>query len=80
MQRLETEQRVNFKQLTALFCEAKRMLETGSLQCRKKLIEQYVEVVEVFPDCIHIVLRLNDVFHMDEWVSIENKKDVRKKS
>lgn len=80
LQRLEIAQRVDFNQLTALFCEAKRLLETGSLQCRKKLIEQYVEVVEVLPDRIHIVLRLNDVFHMDEWVSLENKKDARKKS
>lgn len=80
LQRVEIEQRVDFKQLTALFGEAKRLLETGSLQCRKKLIEQYVEVVEVFPDRIHIVLRLNDMFHMDEWVSLENKKDARKKS
>lgn len=80
LQRVEVEQRVDFKQLTALFCEAKRLLETGSLQCRKKLIEQYVEMVEVFPDRIHIVLRLNTVFHMDEWVSLENKKDARKKS
>ena len=48
----------DYSTLSAAFSWAKQLLKEGNLHCVRKIIEQHVDTVQLFPDRIEIVLKI----------------------
>lgn len=47
----------DYEKLRTAFASAKRLLKEGNLHCVRRVIEEYIDVVRVFPEYIEIVLK-----------------------
>ena len=67
----ENSSHINEKQLVKLFYKAEQELRHGTLANRRKIVDQYVKRVVVYPDRVEVVLNFVEGF---EWKEVVEKK------
>ena len=69
----ESTARITEKQLVNLFRKAEQELRHGTLTNRRKIIDQYVKKVVVYPDRVEVVLNFVEGFEVKEV--LEKKRE-----